>query len=64
MNVNESIARYAAPRYGAQSFDHIGLATLNVFQTITLEGWADTMNRAVDGTNRGARPAAPRRATS
>ena len=34
---------WEGPNEGITTFNHIGLASLTVFQIITLEGWTDIM---------------------
>lgn len=36
--------------YGYTTFDHLGLAMLTIFQSITQEGWSDVMNLCMDCT--------------
>ena len=40
---NKTVQRWEGPNGGITNFDHFGLATLTVFQCITLEGWTQIM---------------------
>ena len=40
------------PEYGLVSFDNLGIATLTIFQCITLEQWTDIMYMSMDATTK------------
>ncbi|KAG7215965.1 hypothetical protein INR49_012419, partial [Caranx melampygus] len=42
------------PHEGIISFDHIGLASVAMFQTVTLEGWTDIMFLVMDAHSFGS----------
>jgi hypothetical protein len=39
------------PNHGFSTFDNVGLATLSIFQIITLEGWTEVMDCLTDMSN-------------